>query len=508
MLWKLSEISVSVPEIMDLTAVTGEELHEQLEQQAQAHANETLKPQYAELPNLVAVSPDGGRIMTRADAGRGVHQQAWKETKNACLLTMSSSTSSEDPHPELPTCFANRSYVEKLVREIHAAATGQTQECRENAENSEQNEEELDATSELPERDVSTVSKRPKWRPQRLVRTCVSSMACSDEFGPLVAGEAQRRGFYQAARRAFLGDGQAWNWTLHEQHFPDFTAITDFVHPLGYVYDAAKALTPADPWPTFLDGAKACWQGRVVDFLNELRAWQASHPNQPDEKLSADDPRVVVQRAVTYLDNNRERMNYPAYRREGLPVSTAMIESLIKEVNYRVKGTEKFWNRPQGAENILQVVAANLCDDDRLSQWILNRPGSYFHRPSTLKKHPLLFPRLMRNLHEGINQFQQRPQMRNVQNRWKFFQITPRRWFAAIGPSQGDSKAATRSSFQDQSWFTGYAPSLEDWELLSSKRMIGMRDGCRSQSRAAIMCSSRRPSLPFAIGSFCRLCVS
>ena len=61
------------------------------------------------------------------------------------------------------------------------------------------------------------------------------------------------------------------------------------------------------------------------------------------------------------------RMDYPAYRQAGLPVSTSMVESLIKEINYRVKGSEKFWNRPEGAETILQVRAAALCDDDRLS---------------------------------------------------------------------------------------------------------------------------------------------
>ena len=99
--------------------------------------------------------------------------------------------------------------------------------------------------------------------------------------------------------------------------------------------------------------------------------------------MSDQDPRAVVQRAVTYLTNNQKRMDYPAYRQQGLPVSTAMVESLIKEVNHRVKGTEKFWNRPEGAENILQVRAAALCDDDRLSQWILNRTGSYFYRRST-----------------------------------------------------------------------------------------------------------------------------
>ena len=60
-----------------------------------------------------------------------------------------------------------------------------------------------------------------------------------------------------------------------------------------------------------------------------------------------------------------------------------MVESLIKEMNFRVKGTEKFWNRPDGAEAIVQIRAASLGDDDRLSQWILNRPGSYFYRRST-----------------------------------------------------------------------------------------------------------------------------
>ncbi len=36
------------------------------------------------------------------------------------------------------------------------------------------------------------------------------------------------------------------------------------------------------------------------------------------------------------------------------------MESLIKEINYRVKGTEKFWNCPEGAETILRVRAAGL----------------------------------------------------------------------------------------------------------------------------------------------------
>ena len=76
-------------------------------------------------------------------------------------------------------------------------------------------------------------------------------------------------------------------------------------------------------------------------------------------------------------------MGYPEYRKHGLPVSSSMVESLIKEINYRVKGTEKFWDNPEGAEAILQVRAALLSDDDRLSEWIANRPGTPFRRSPT-----------------------------------------------------------------------------------------------------------------------------
>jgi hypothetical protein len=73
-------------------------------------------------------------------------------------------------------------------------------------------------------------------------------------------------------------------------------------------------------------------------------------------------------------------MKYPEYRQAGLPVTTAWMESLVKEINYRVKGTEIFWNDPVGAEAILQVRAAALCDDDRLVHHLRTRPGTPFTR--------------------------------------------------------------------------------------------------------------------------------
>lgn len=386
LLLKLAELDVSASLIEDYTSEIGGELQTHLQQQAESHAAGKLQPEHAAPPSVATISVDGGRIMTRAAGVRGVHEQAWKETKNACLQTMSNATFAEDPHPQLPTCFQQPAYVEKLVREMHAAPVNQaTSEAAKQARNRSETAtcEHADAPAEEAAAALEEATRDTPWRPQRLVRSCLSSLCTSDDFGPLIAGEAQRRGFPQAARRAFLGDGQAWNWTLHERHFPDFVPITDFVHPLGYLYEAAQALAPTEAWPVCLRAAEAVWQGRVGDVLAALREWQARQPSPTDETLAADDPRAVVARTITYLTNNESRMNYPEYRRAGLPVSSAMIESLIKEINYRVKGTEKFWNRPSGAEAILQVRAAALDDNDRLSQWILSRPGSPHYRRST-----------------------------------------------------------------------------------------------------------------------------
>ena len=66
-------------------------------------------------------------------------------------------------------------------------------------------------------------------------------------------------------------------------------------------------------------------------------------------------------------------MDYARYRREGLPVTSAAVESLVKQFNQRVKGTEKFWNKG-GAECVLQIRAAYLSEDDRAQRFHDGRP--------------------------------------------------------------------------------------------------------------------------------------
>jgi hypothetical protein len=74
------------------------------------------------------------------------------------------------------------------------------------------------------------------------------------------------------------------------------------------------------------------------------------------------------------VENNRNKMDYPRYRKLGLPISSAPVESAIKQMNRRVKGSEKFWLE-EGGEALLQVRAAHLSEDGRAERyWAQPRP--------------------------------------------------------------------------------------------------------------------------------------
>ncbi len=73
-------------------------------------------------------------------------------------------------------------------------------------------------------------------------------------------------------------------------------------------------------------------------------------------------------------------MEYPRYRRLGLPVTSSWVESLVGEFNARVKGWDKWYNRGGGAEAVLQVRAAVLSEDGRLARYFAEQPGNPYRR--------------------------------------------------------------------------------------------------------------------------------
>jgi hypothetical protein len=308
----------------------------------------TRPPTAANPPiELAAVMIDGGRVQVRqAERGPGVHEPAWRETKTAVLLRMNRHVSAVDPQPELPSCFAQP----------------------------------LGSTFEPPPATEPTISAAESdWRPVPVVRSGLATLSDSATFGWMAAAAAEERGFFTATAQAFVSDGLPYNWSIQRRHFADFEPILDFVHASEHVHDAAQAsgqgVELGRRW------AELCWRGRVGDVLGEIADHQSRIEPPANPQDEPDHPWCVLERQRGYLEKNRSRMDYSRYRRDGLPVTSSPVESWVKQLNQRVKGSEKFWNNNVNPEAMLSLRAAWLNDEEELINQIRNRPAHPYARP-------------------------------------------------------------------------------------------------------------------------------
>ncbi len=364
---ELADIKISPTHLQRLSERIGEEWVELREEEVEKFRQRELPRTYKEpLKGAAAVMLDGGRLQTRAeDCGRGVSDPKWRESKVACCVTLQTKAQRVDPQPEPPSKFLEPTEAARLASEIK----------RRSRPSSGRNDEHRDkAKSSKGEKKRKKAEKRRRRRKQNrtLVRTVVATMENSELFGWQVAAEVHRRGLDQAKRKACVCDGQAYNWSVYEMHLLPlgFIPILDFVHLLADLYDAAHAFHGSDAargWKTYVQWLHLAWSGKVGTLLSSLRAAAAK---LAAKGRGAADRKSTVDDTLTYVTNNRERMDYPEYRRLGLPISSAPVESTIKQINRRVKGSEKFWLEG-GAEAILQLRAAQLSQDDRWNRYWL-----------------------------------------------------------------------------------------------------------------------------------------
>jgi hypothetical protein len=308
--------------------------------------------QAAESPAVVPASTDD-HPDERADNGRH-----WREDKIGLLMTMKSEVQTSDPCPEIPANFVNPLRIMKLARELKKRVPPGEEAAKPAANDA------ADDTDESEE-----------WkRPEVVSKRFAATRRPWEAFGPMVATRAWEWGFYGAPRKAFVGDGAANNWTMWRSHFSSFTPILDFIHALSYVFAAATAGRPfAEGWECYGKWIAWVWQGRVDRVIDEL-ARRQEELGIPAKGESAS-ARSVVTSALEYLRNNASRMKYAEYRCNGLPITSSYVESAVKQFNYRVKGTEKFWDE-EGAEGILQLRGDFLSDDRPLDDFWKRREAN------------------------------------------------------------------------------------------------------------------------------------
>lgn len=289
----------------------------------------------------------------------------WREDKIGLLLTMKSAVSATDPCPDIPAAFLDAARIPELVRELSRHVKGPT-------------EADTDSGADLAA-ETETSAYEP---PQVGQRKVLASRLTWRLFAPIVAAAAWAWGFQGAARKAFVGDGSANHWQIQRRFFGSFVPILDFIHALSYVYAAATAGRPrAAGWACYRQWIGWVWQGQIAQVLTALAERQAEL-GLPEKGEAETSPRQVVARALTYLGNQQDKMQYDAYRRQGLPITSSLMESVV---NRRVKGTEKFWSE-DGAEALLQLRADQLSDDQPLEAFWQRRQeaatGQRRYRPA------------------------------------------------------------------------------------------------------------------------------
>lgn len=402
LLEQLADLPVSAKQVERVTRRVGAERVAERDAEVTAYQALPLVEKFAvpagvTPPDLAVVMADGGRlqILDRArppaadpapqteGAAAGVPAVAaawdeekvsaghWREDKVGLLLAMHSEVSATDPCPEIPPSFVDTARIPELVRELSRHV---------------KQAEDATAVASDPEAAAEALPGATAYQPPQLAkRKVLASRQTWPTFAPQVAAAAWAWGFQGAARKAFVGDGSANHWRLQRRFFGSFVPVLDFIHALSYVYAAATAGRPcAAGWACYRQWIQWVWQGEVTRVLTALEGRQAELglPEQDEPQTS---PRQVVARALTYLGNQQDKMGYDEYRRQGLPITSSLMESAVKQINRRVKGTEKFWSEA-GAEALLQLRADQLSDDQPLDAFWQRRQeaatGQRRYRPA------------------------------------------------------------------------------------------------------------------------------
>lgn len=363
---QLAELDISDQRVRRGTIRIGNERVQQRDAQTAAYQALPLPQQRASpverVPHVAVAEMDGGRLQIRArdeEPAEATGDGFWREMKVGCLLSMTSEVCAEDPCPQLPPTFVDPARMAHIAREIKGFSGEEAV--------AEESQEHADASC----------AERP-GRPKPLARSVVATRCGVDVFGPMLAAAAWSRGFAAALRKAFVADGSEANWGVWRKFFSDYVPILDFVHALCYVYAAALAGRSAEAgWALYRDWAQWVWSGQVQRVIAALQE-RLEELGPPDAAEPETSPRSQVAKTLGYLKNQAERMRYDEYRRQGLPITSSAVESTVKQINRRMKGTEKFWS--VGAEALLTLVADHLSDTPTLAHFWRDR---HLHLPGT-----------------------------------------------------------------------------------------------------------------------------
>jgi hypothetical protein len=144
----------------------------------------------------------------------------------------------------------------------------------------------------------------------------------------------------------FIADGAKWIWKWIEAYYPDSTQILDFYHCKEHLYSFAKEhFTEQEAIVWVEESIEKLKTERVDTFLEELEELPVKNKSLEKSK----------NKLLAYLANNRQRINYGKFVRQGLLTGSGAIESANRNViQKRMKLSGQRWTI-QGAKQMLNL---------------------------------------------------------------------------------------------------------------------------------------------------------
>lgn len=202
----------------------------------------------------------------------------------------------------------------------------------------------------------------------------------ADYLFELLQLRLKQLGIHKAQLLAVIGDGAPWIWNgvtnlrrslrLGKLRIIE---IVDWAHAVGKLSEAAKvgirARAQQQPW--FRRARRMLKNG---DLNGLKKAFSELNRRQDKENCIA--------KTKDYFETHRKRMQYPKFKKEGLPIGSGIVESGIRRIiNLRLSGASIFW-LPEVAEQILylrcQVKSGQWSNfvKSTLGQWALEMKSS------------------------------------------------------------------------------------------------------------------------------------
>lgn len=228
--------------------------------------------------------------------------------------------------------------------------------------------------------DARAVTGSPgKERPLLLRRCyCATSLGIR-AFGAMVWALASGWGVRSARRVVVIGDGGDWIWnysrdrlhfTLPNGRVVKPVEILDFYHAAENLGKARAEIfadaesAPAKAW--FEQWRHRLRQGEVEAVIEELDKRVTAAKKNP-KRYDA----LRVRR--NYFVEHRERMRYPEYEAQGLPIGSGAIEGTCKNlVKGRMDGVGMRWDVAQGIE-LMTALRVRLFNDRWEDLWAVRQ---------------------------------------------------------------------------------------------------------------------------------------